>query len=91
MFRYGRGWQVHYGPYAHHFGIVPFIFCLAVLAGLVVLVVLLVKHYRRHGTVAAATEGAADGGTPLDILNQRYARGEIDKAEYTEKKKDLTA
>ncbi len=91
MFRYGRGWQVHYGSYAHHFSIVPFIFCLAVLAGIVVLVVLLVKHYRRHGIIAATTEGAAAVGTPLDILNQRYARGEIDKAEYTEKKKDLTA
>lgn len=27
--------------------------------------------------------------TPLDMLNERYARGEIDKDEYEKRKKDL--
>jgi len=30
-----------------------------------------------------------DSSAPMDILRQRYARGEIDKAEFKEKKKVL--
>ncbi|MBI4295551.1 MAG: SHOCT domain-containing protein [Chloroflexi bacterium] len=38
------------------------------------------------------SSGSSDlpkGDTPLEILKKRYARGEISKEEYEEKKKDL--
>lgn len=34
--------------------------------------------------------GSNASGSALDILNERYARGEIDTAEYTERKKVIT-
>ncbi len=35
-------------------------------------------------------KGNGYGGSAMDILNERYAKGEIDHQEYEEKKKQLT-
>lgn len=59
---------------------------MAVLGILVVIVCfLLVRGIASHG-------GGRRGNTesPLDILKRRYASGEIGKAEFDERKKDLT-
>jgi putative membrane protein len=46
---------------------------------------------RRHG--GCMTDGSRsrqDGGSAKEILDRRYARGEIDKEEYEQKKRDLS-
>ncbi len=60
----------------------------------VVVVVLLVRwlggpgHGYGHGQ-GGAHHAAPTGKTPLDILKERYARGEIDKEEFEERRRVL--
>jgi putative membrane protein len=51
---------------------------------LVVCVLMLVRHFRSSGYAGFAHKSAAD------ILNERYAKGEITKKEFTEMKKDIS-
>lgn len=60
------------------------IFWIAVIVGIVFLVKWLVQQGRTSGQASQKEE------TPLDVLKKRYARGEIDKEEFEQKKRDLT-
>lgn len=64
---------------------------IAVLVGIIVLVVWLVRQVQvgHPATIAGATP-ATPVQSPLDILKTRYAKGEIDKEEYEERRKTLT-
>jgi putative membrane protein len=65
-------------------GIFMIVFWVAVIVGIIFLIRWLVVSSRTGGP------GASHGAdTALDILKKRYARGEIDKPEFEEKKKDL--
>ncbi len=68
------GYGMGYG-----FGILGPIFWILVIIGLV----LLIKYLWESGGAKREQESA------LEILKKRYARGEISKEEFEEKKKDL--
>ncbi|MEK7117137.1 MAG: SHOCT domain-containing protein [Patescibacteria group bacterium] len=53
----------------------------------VLLVVFIVWIVREIGGKSSRSSGNSNA---LDILNERYAKGEIDKKEFEEKKKDLS-
>lgn len=75
MWWYGPG----YGMWGGGF-IFMFLFWILIIIGIVYLIRSL-GNQRREGTPMEKT--------PLEILKERYAKGEIDKKEYEEKKKEL--
>ena len=55
---------------------------------LIILVIVLAIRWLRHGT---PRRGAWMSSSALDILKERYAKGEMTTAEYEERKKALEA
>ncbi len=52
---------------------------------IIIAVILLAKGYLSP----SKKESEPTGESPLDVLKKRYARGEISKEEFEEKKRDL--
>ena len=71
------GWWMFLGP----------LWMIVVIAAIVAGVVLLVRWL--GGAGPAAGHGHPPARTPLDILKERFARGEIDKDEFEERKRLL--
>ncbi len=71
---YGTGWIWH---------IIMVAFWIAVIVGIIFLIRWLVISTSTGGRAARSEDSA------LEILKRRYARGEINKEEFEEKKKDL--
>lgn len=67
------------------FGIFSWLIGLVILGLLIWGVVLLVK-----GIAGSGGGGLPAGESALEILKKRYARGEINKEEFEQKKKDLS-
>ncbi|MCK9274851.1 MAG: SHOCT domain-containing protein [Syntrophales bacterium] len=65
-------------------GIIMILFWILVIAGLILFVKWLVQN-----TKGGSQADSRDPSRALDILRERYARGEINKQEFDEKKKDL--
>jgi putative membrane protein len=59
---------------------------LALLIALIVAIVLLVRNAQRPGGISTTS---ARPGNAVEILKERYARGEINRKEYLEKRREL--
>jgi putative membrane protein len=83
---YGHMWGWHPG-----FIIGPIVMCL-ILVGLIALVALAARscwHHCHGGRRGCPFCGHGQGRAALDILEERFAKGEIDKTEFEEKRKLL--
>lgn len=77
MYGWGMGW---FG------GILMIVFWVLIIVGLIFLIKWLVQS-----TKGDSSPGRSRPPSAIDILKERYARGEIDKQEYEEKKRDLSS
>ena len=66
-------------PYA----VLALLVILGMLALVIILAVLVFVFARRQGSAA--------GRSALDVLNERYAKGEITKEEYDQMRRDIAA
>lgn len=80
----GRGYQGMMGGWGWGFGILGMLFWLAFVVLIVVLVWRLIE---RGGPEGPPRESPRE--TPLEILQKRYARGEIDRDTFERMKRDL--
>jgi putative membrane protein len=78
------GWH---GPH-HGMFLAPFVMLLA-LIGFVTVIMILVRLFSRRswrGRGGPGYRGQWSGRSAIDIVEERFARGEIDKAEFEEKR-----
>jgi putative membrane protein len=85
----GPGMMGGYGIMGWFGGIFTIVVWILIIVGLVLLIRWLVQTTRSEPGASAGA--GASTSRALEILRERYARGEIDKAEFEEKKKDLTS
>lgn len=71
------------------FGIMDFVFSILWVVILVVVIVTIVR-WARHGRIGRRG-GHWYGNDALDILKERYAKGELTKDEFETMKKDIEA
>lgn len=80
MMGWGGGWGgMIFGPF----------FMIIVLALVIALAVLLVRWIGEPRTGAGPAGSAPKDRTPVDILRERFAKGEIDKEEFEERRSVL--
>jgi putative membrane protein len=84
---YGPGWGMMNGwGYGYGFGLVHMIVWIVILVVIISAVVWLVRSLAVPGGGYYLPPRRSAG---LDVLEERYARGEINRDEYLQKKKDI--
>ena len=79
------GWPQHVGWFPMLFGGLMMVLVIGAIVGLITVLI------RGGGHGADRPEpGRGDNRNALDILDERYARGEIDREEYQQRRDDLT-
>ncbi len=79
-------WTYGYDGMAGMFGFGGFLFMLAWWVAVIYAVVWVIRQITNGGAHHEKTHRVS----AMDILKERYAKGEINKQEFEEKKKDLT-
>jgi putative membrane protein len=88
MWNYGPGWGIMHGWGGYGYGPFGMIIWLLILA---VIVAAVVWWFVRFASRPGAHPPDAGHRSPgLDVLEERYARGDINRDEYLQKKRDLT-
>ena len=77
------GWGSGWGVWTMYAGMVVF---WAVVVGLIIWIIKSLGSSRATSTVPVQAQE-----NPIDLLKRRYAAGEIDAAEFEQKRRDLTS
>ncbi|OYX41296.1 MAG: hypothetical protein B7Z02_16255 [Rhodobacterales bacterium 32-67-9] len=76
MMGWGGGYGMFFGP----------LFMILILAVVVAAVVIVLQGRGGSWLGGSPPHGMPPGRTPIDILKERFAKGEIDKAEFEERR-----
>ncbi|MDO8592743.1 MAG: SHOCT domain-containing protein [bacterium] len=79
----------YYNNFMGGFGLFGPIFMILFWGLIIWVIVRLIKGGGNHSGCCGHGGDDPGGGKALDILKERYAKGEIKKEEYEQKKKDL--
>jgi len=80
----GRWFMGHHGMMGGGMGIIMFLFWILIIGALVLFISAMVNG------VNGSRQNRNEVNEPLNILKQRYARGEIDKADYEKMRRELS-